>query len=403
MVFNKSIITRAMLCVALAASVSACSDDDPAPIYQITATEQLPAAGLTLKDVVINFTEINTGNVITVNSLSSINLPAGTYNIDGNAKATDADGVEKQLRTVAKNVVITETSKSIKLEWFFYNADNSFVFSEMYVSGTLNAKGSGGLLDVFFKIYNNTDEVLYADGLAICESQMLNTTSNKILTEASFPENNFTTQVVYVIPGKGTDVPVQPGESLLIVDQAIDWSAEMPAALDLRNADFEWYDEVTSGSVMDTDNPDVPNLDKWFSYSPTIWRVSIQCNRSYALVRFPQGMTAEQYLANYAGDYDYIGVTGKQMTASKCYRVPNDWIIDGVNMCIASKFTQAALSPQIDMSYTSIADEDLVTLRCSRKFVRKQAGTSPAGNVILQDTNDSANDFVIAYANEATN
>nr|MDE7386055.1 DUF4876 domain-containing protein [Muribaculaceae bacterium] len=347
--------------------------------------------------------EINTGAVVTVNSLSNINLPAGTYNIDGNAKATTADGVEKQLRTVAKNVVITETSKTIKLEWFFYNADNSLVFSELYVSGTLNAKGTGGLQDVYFKIYNNTDEVIYADGLALCESQMLNTTTNQIITEANFPENNFTTQVVYVIPGNGTDVPVQPGQSIKIVDQAINWSAEMPEALDHTDADFEWYDEVTSNSVKDTDNPDVPNLDKWFSYSATIWRVSIQCNRSYALVRFPQGMTAEQYLADYAGNYDYIGVTGKQMTATKCYLIPNEWIIDGVNMCIASKFNQAALSSKVDMSYTSIADEDLVTLRCSHMFVRKQAGVSPAGNIILQDTNDSANDFLIAKANQAIN
>lgn len=398
MVLNKSIITRAMICMALAGTVIACSDDDPAPVYEITATEQFPAAGLTLKDVVINFTEINTGSVVSVNSLSNINLPAGTYNIDGSATATNAEGFEKKLRTVAKNVVITDTSKSIKLEWFFYNADNSLVFSEMYVSGTLNAKGNNGLLDVYFKIYNNTDEVIYADGLALCESQMLNTTTNQIITEANFPENNFTTQVIYVIPGNGTDVPVQPGQSIKIVDQAINWAEEMPDALDHRDADFEWYDEVTSGSVMDTDNPDVPNLIKWFSYSPTIWRVSIQCNRSYALVRFPQGMTAEQYLDGYVGNYDYIGVTGKQMTATKCYLIPNEWIIDGVNLCITSKFNQAALSSAVDMSYTSIADEDLVTLRCSRMFVRKQAGVSPAGNIILQDTNDSANDFEIKKA-----
>ena len=151
--------------------------------------------------------------------------------------------------------------------------------------------------------------------------------------------------------------------------------------------------------MKDTDNPDVPNLDKWYSYSPTIWIASNQCNRSYALVRFPEGMTAEQYLAEYDGTYKYISsVTQKEMTGTKCYLVKYDWIIDGVNLCPVESWIQGALSTSVDASYAAISEAKTDKNRFGKKFVRKVAGVSAAGNTVLMDTNDSARDFEIVSA-----
>ena len=58
----------------------------------------------------------------------------------------------------------------------------------------------------------------------------------------------------------------------------------------------------------------------------------------------------------------------------------------------------ASLAPSIDKSYASIAVENTVANRTGKKFRRRQAGNSPAGNVILMDTNDSANDFEVVSA-----
>lgn len=400
MYFNKSIIKHIFVCSVLALGFTACSDDEPTPVYDVTFSENVPA-GYTIKSQTINFTEINTGSVTTVTGTSGLQLTAGTYNIDATATATGIEDnitVEKSLRAVAQNVVITATTHSVSLSWFFFNPDNSLVFSEIYVSGSLNATGKGALYDSFFRIYNNTDEVLYADGLAICESKLINATAITMITEANKPENNFTAQTIYVIPGNGTDVPVQPGQSIKIVDQAINWSEQVSNALDHCDADFEWYDEVTTGTIRDTDNHDVPNLNKWFSYSATIWLPSQQCNRSYALVRFPQGMTSEKYLTDYNGEYTYLSSTGKEMTGSKAYLIPNEWIIDGVNLCVAQDFKQASLAPSVDMSYASIAIENSVANRTGKKFVRRVSGKSPAGNTILMDTDDSKNDFEIVSA-----
>ncbi|MDE6692527.1 MAG: DUF4876 domain-containing protein, partial [Muribaculaceae bacterium] len=192
-------------------------------------------------------------------------------------------------------------------------------------------------------------------------------------------------------------VPVKPGESIKIVDQAIDWNAEVPGALNHTDADFEWYDESSNSKVVDTDNPAVPNLDKWFSYSPTIWIPSNQCNRSYALIRFPEGMTVDKFLAEQGGDYTYINAaTGTEMNGTKCYLIKYDWIIDGVNLCPTEKWIQGSLSAAVDIKYAAISEKNADKGRFGKKFARKVSGTSAKGNAVLQDTNDSSADFDIA-------
>ncbi|MBP3537613.1 MAG: DUF4876 domain-containing protein, partial [Muribaculaceae bacterium] len=392
---TKKFLNRVLLCTVLAAgfAMTSCSDDNDDPTYVVECVNNTPEglpAGYTVKSGTITYTELNTGAVTTFQLPQTATdvLPAGTYNVDAVMTVDLPDnGGERTLRAVAQQVVISATSQSVKLDWFFYNPNNTLVFGEIYFAGSLNATGKNGLYDTYFTIYNNTDEVQYADGIAIVESKFVNTSTDEILTEANLPQNNFTVQTVYVIPGSGKDVAIEPGKSIKIVDQAIDWSQEVAGALNHTDADFEWYDEVTTGSVRDTDNPQVPNLNKWFSYSATIWLPNMQCNKSYALVRMPAGMTAEKYLADYVGNYKYLSSTGKETNGTKAYLIPNSWILDGVNLCVAQDLKQTSLAPSVDMGIASIAIENSVANRTGKKFVRRTAGKSPAGNTILMDTN----------------
>ena len=385
-------------CMA-AGILASCSDDDVIPTYAVTFAYEVPAdlGTYSVEEGSLTLTELNTGKVtvIDLTATPAPQLAAGTYSYEGTMTVA-ADGIKRTLRTVGNQIEITSATSALRLDWFFYNPDNSLVFSEIFITGTLNAKGTSGLYDSYFRIYNNTDEVLYADGIALVESKLTNTDNNTIVTPEAQRSANFLAQTVYVIPGSGHDVPVLPGQSIKIVDQAINWDEQVSGALDHRDADFEWYDEVTTGSVRDTDNPEVPNLDKWFSYSPTIWLPSQQCNRSYALVRFPEGMTVESFLADYVGDYTYISsVTGKEMAGNKCYRIPLGWIIDGVNFCPTEVFTISSLDSSVDMSYAAISDVNSDKNRFGKMFVRRVSGTSSAGNVVLMDTDDSARDFEI--------
>lgn len=351
----------------------------------------------------LSLTELNSGTIYRVDlmQINGLEIPLGIYNYEGSAKVrvNDPTGLlplEKTLRVSGTDLTVN-TPAVLSLNWFFANPGGSLVFSEIYACGSPNATATNGLRDSYIRIYNNTDETIYADGLAICESAFVNARNStfEILTPANDRNINFTAATIWVIPGSGQEHPILPGESLKIVDQAIDWSAQVSGALNHTDADFEWYDD----NAQDTDNPSVPNLEKWYCYSNTIWIISNQCNRSYALVRFPEGMTAEKYLAEYHGKYDYIHTIGTQMTNEKAYLIPNEWILDGVNLGNDETYVIGALGKSIDISYASISPVDKDPNRFGKVFTRKTAATLSNGAPLLMDTNDSAADFSLLKAN----
>lgn len=397
-----------ILLMLLAVTVASCIDNEGgvADLHAVSVTSVFPSeipVGTPLLTGKLEYTELNTGEhgAQALPQYDAYRLPAGLYDIVATAtvRYANADGVEVE-RTLRATLPSQEIVGDCVLElpWFFYNTDSSLVFGEIYAAGSLNATSTGGVRDTYFTIYNNTDRVIYADGLGIVESAFVNSHVNtfEILTPANDRQKAFTGGTIWVIPGSGTDHPIAPGESLKIVDQAIDWSAEVAGAMNHTDAAFEWVDD----HAQDTDNPMVPNLDKWYCYSLTIWIMSNQCNRSYALVRFPEGMTAEQYLNDYHGGYDYISSIGTQMHNDKAYLIPNEWIIDGVNLSVPEIWVFGALGDAVDMSYAAISPLNRDPERFGRCFVRKVASTMADGRKILMDTNDSAADFEVVRQNE---
>lgn len=110
----------------------------------------------------------------------------------------------------------------------------------------------------------------------------------------------------------------------------------------------------------------------------------------------PQDMTVEKYLADYKGAYDYEhSSTHKQMHKEKAMLIPNEWILDGVNLGDAENFVQGALSVAIDASYGCISSKGQDPARFGKAFVRKTQ-MKLAGHDVLQDTDDSAADFIIS-------
>ncbi|MEI3420939.1 MAG: DUF4876 domain-containing protein [Butyricimonas faecihominis] len=113
-------------------------------------------------------------------------------------------------------------------------------------------------------------------------------------------------QCVYAIPGNGKDYPVQPGESLLICDKAIDHREANSNSFDLRNANFEWFDD--NDKNPDIDNPQVTNLDKIYSYTKTTWSLHNQGLCAYAIARLQ--VDKETFLKDYRYKATYINVIG---------------------------------------------------------------------------------------------
>lgn len=403
-----------LLCVT---AIASCSSDD-GPSVDTTPTDlkimfQLPdgyADDATLTDLSITLTDINTQRKTTFNGNAAEDLsitlkavPGGYYRIDATGKLNyrNKDLVGKQVDVLAysEGIILTREAPIAALKLQVTSqpeadpadiAYRGFVLGEIFCAGTANRQGSYYYADKYFVIYNNTDHVLYADSLVIAESDFL-TTMKQEYTPDIMP-TDMAVSAMYMIPGSGHDVPVQPGGKLLVVDNAVNHTVANPNSWDMTKADYEWYDESTNPQFTDIDNPNVPNLERIYSSTLTLWSPHSQGFKSYALAR----MHADRktFLTDYMYDYTYhlVGQTGEADMTGSAYRLPNSWILDAVNMSVPALFQWIVTSPTLDKGYTYCADFGWDDSRYG-KSVRRKVKAMDGTRAILQDTNNSTDDF----------
>lgn len=403
-----------LLCVT---AIASCSSDD-GPSVDTTPTDlkimfQLPdgyADDATLTDLSITLTDINTQRKTTFNGNAAEDLsitlkavPGGYYRIDATGKLNyrNKDLVGKQVDVLAysEGMILTKEAPVATLKLQVTSqpeadpadiAYRGFVLGEIFCAGTANRQGNYYYADKYFVIYNNTDHVLYADSLVIAESDFL-TTMKQEYTPDIMP-TDMAVSAMYMIPGSGHDVPVQPGGKLLVVDNAVNHTVANPNSWDMTKADYEWYDESTNPQFTDIDNPNVPNLERIYSSTLTLWSPHSQGFKSYALAR----MHADRktFLTDYMYDYTYhlVGQTDEADMTGSAYRLPNSWILDAVNMSVPALFQWIVTSPTLDKGYTYCADFGWDDSRYG-KSVRRKVKAMDGTRAILQDTNNSTDDF----------
>ena len=246
-----------------------------------------------------------------------------------------------------------------------------------------------------------------ANGLVIAESTFA--TSMKYDYTPNIMEEASAVSAIYRIPTDGEKYEVQPGESILICDKAInhtvtsgkpfdpekpDASKGNPNSFDLTKADFEWYDESTNNTT-DTDNPDVTNLEKIYCYTASVWMLNQQGNKSYILARLDDDISKDDYLGKYKYDYTYIiPSNGKEMKGSS-YKIPNKWVIDAVTLASKDKWKWNTISSTLDAGNASCSVNSADKNHFGKSIRRKKL-TTENGRVIFKDTNNSSLDFEIS-------
>lgn len=394
----KKLIYMLAAAALVSASAVSCSDektDDPVEPVTVSSSMRL-----------------NGGNVL-------VNVPEADFDVSIPDEASSWVGVneaETEGRTlvleVAKNetgaerqttVTVTRKGRSDLLATVTIKQSNvaakngEFVIEEIYFTGTaLPETGSPDKYqgDQYIKIRNNTDEDLYADGmLLILQSSVLSNMEGEIPAAVDFREEYCAGQAFYAIPGSGRDVPVKAGESLIIVNNAQNHLESNPDSWDATTADFEWYDESSNENFLDTDNPAVPNLDKWYAQTLTVHRLHNRGAYGIAIAMPPAGTTGEQFLQDHpiGDEYYYIfhSPNGSDYeTPIKGYFVPNEWVLDAVNTGGRNTFGMAPWGTSLDAGYTWCGTEDSDPDRFNKSVIRK---TGADGKLV--DTNNSSNDF----------
>ncbi|MDR6371104.1 hypothetical protein J2795_001850 [Chryseobacterium bernardetii] len=392
-------VLRTLFVLWAAFAITACSSDsNEAPEAKTSLKLELkvvsdPIQVKEYKNISIIFKELNSGFTITQElkntNVLQVVLPSGTYNItaEGSIMYGDNSGsVEAKVAGVQNGIVINgnETSKTLDLSLKSGNSSD-LILEEVFFTGTKTPEGAMYFGDQYFKITNNTDKTLYADGMLLIQSSFM--TNEKQDYSPNIMGTVLSAGAIIRIPGNGTMYPVKAGESIIIAEDAINHKDFNPSSINLSNASFQIFTEDSD----DIDNPAVPKMVNVFEKMV----IHTQGYYAYALARMPQGMTTEALIAQNSYTYTYnLTINGDVYPMDgTAVKIPNEWITDAVNLSVQDSFQWLVTSPSLDTGWTSVTTFDGDKNRFGKAVRRKVTGKTMEGKNILKDTNNSTTDF----------
>lgn len=394
---NKKLVILSMALLSFCGTtLTSCSSDDPIEgTVNQTGVLRVNLHGKDIKDVSemhIEFLEINTGKKtkITMEDLTQdFEIAKGSYKIttDGKVVLNSSDIIQAG---GSSSVDLIQDNQSISIELFIKSFSEDFIVEEVFFTGVTTLEGKAYVSGKYFKLTNNTDKTLSTAGLLICQSEFITTNNNHVTPEIK--ETDFSVKAILMIP-QSSSKEVAPGDFIVIADMATNHKKDNIPAYDLSAADYE-YPNLDNPALGDVDNPAVPNAQVIYStLNFNMFLVHNRGSESYALARFPQDTSLQDWLAGYTYSYEYENAAGKVTTKTAKY-IPNSWIIDGLNAAPIEGWEHNALGNSIDNGYTGVGVLNPDPNRYGKSVRRKVIGTMENGKNIYKDTNNSTEDFV---------
>lgn len=367
--------------------------EDAGVAQQLGWSSGIPGAEVSVSEagvqgaVVRKFTSTATGTV----SISA--LQSGTYHVSVRRLFTAAETSKLATGTgavafVGESDVGVSSSSGSKTIQVPASYRRSLVISEWSFTPR-NIPGSGTyLFGGFLEAYNNSDTTIYLDGVLVAKalSVSFETPSAVAPCDLLAPYSNdpggLWSTYLAAFPGSGANYPLRPGENVVLAEDAIDHSVVFPGFIDLSMANFEFV-----GSA-DVDNPAVPNM----------------VDYSLREAQFGHGMflgASLSSVAALAGRVDPASFMKAKLPPNgiEYYRLPLERILDvfGTSttwfalqqppITTCSQLVNAAMDRQYGFFLVEAPDDYLISV--SRKILM----TLPNGQLVLQHTRTSANDF----------
>lgn len=380
---------KKLLCFVLPLAVAmlvSCTKSDSNTTYTATVTVSYPDTYIQQQAVGADVSIKNTTTGVTYTGVVGSdgtaviqNVEPGAYTVTSSIsldaqQAKEVSGIEISvgLRAV-KNVEIygvESASFAMVLEPY---SQGSLVIGQVYYQGCKTPSGANYKADQFIEIYNNSDQVVYLDGLFI--SDIWGNPSGTTPTEFQSDNSNVYASTVWQIPGTGQDYPLEAGKSIVIAQTALNHLEQNANSIDLSSSKFETYVEKQNGTDVDVAESINLNL-KYFTF------------------------LGYDYYLNMNGPAIVIWRTDNFDALAKCLRpgttstalyiqIPNSLVIDGVEILAdASCSGLKRLNTPIDATFAYGQG-----LYSGYTMKRKVANTTDDGRKVLQDSNSSADDF----------
>lgn len=248
----------------------------------------------------------------------------------------------------------------------------SLVISKIYYAGSKDLNNKNYTAGKYIEFYNNSDEEIDIAGMYI---GLVETESTPAYMLGTTPDYIYLKQI-FRFPDNGK-TKLQPGETVLVVNSAINHSESAPREADLTNADFEVKD------IKNNNNPDTPGLDLIYTAYASI--TSMNMVAFCSVVLFDTDEDVETWERVYAQGKD---------SGNRFVKAPVKYITDGVE-CLKYKTTGVDVSSKrlydyIDAGYTNI---EATTGYNGQVIYRKKQSDNTSETIKLVDTNNSSNDF----------
>lgn len=399
----KKIFNYAMMSfVAVAALVITAScgdDDDKVKNYDVTVSVALPD-GYSFSDledlnVVLTSEKGKEYTVAMTAASQTVNVVEGMYSITASGKVkgenyTYLTGASNQQPVYQNTALTIGLAKVIQ---------SPLVFKRLYINGGYKYY----MKDSYFEIVNNSDEVQYLDRLILTSPMNFSKPTPWQEAGAEYAKLYPCGQgSVVMFPGNGTDYPIQPGQSVIVANNATNHTVEgVPTdeeditegvvSPDLSTADWEIYLDYNQN---DTDYPNTPNLLTIFHNNAYMFAFGLGVSgRGYVLARLPENLSVEQFVDE---DGQYVMYEpNSQSTYMNYLVVPSDWVLDAVEV-VASDDSDDEYIPLF------LVKDDAHGVKgnpmYSGKAIQRKVARTAGDRVYYLDTNNSANDFEIGIS-----
>jgi hypothetical protein len=254
------------------------------------------------------------------------------------------------------------------------------VIKEVYYTGSKTPSGGNYFSDQFVEIYNNATDTVFLDGLLIGDafgnSGQINPAS--LPTPYQDDQSSVHLSSIWRVPGTGTQHPLAPGASIIIAQDGInhrtDPNGNALSPVDLGTANWETFNARDDG--RDLDAPAVPNLARIIHRGGFDWLITV-FGPGVVIFRAPDVAALDTVLA-------------PGSTATYRTRVPNALVIDAFEaLQNGASGPYKRLPAAIDAGFV-FAGGTYTSQSARRKVARVVNGRR-----VLQDTNNSTNDFEI--------
>ncbi len=362
-------------------------EDDGATLYDVNVEVVYPEgynydtrAGIpvTMSNMI---TGIDSRHETNEQGIASFAVEGGSYNITSSFETEDF-----AFNGILENQSVEEDGRQFQVELNAVAKEGGLVISEVFFAGSTTPEETNYNNDVYIELYNNSDEVVYIDGLCIgIHAQNSVNPSQWIDTEGNMLDRIPITFQSWMFPGTGEDYPVEPRETVVLANVAMNHQADTlnpNSPADLSNADFEAYVEHARGTP---DNVNVPNMIEIYTTSPAMnnWVLDVN-GRAIITWRLPTGLDWESFVEN-PDNFMQNPATG---AGFNMLMVHKDWVVDAVDIVRPEEDRRNKQLPvEVDAGFVWNPEG-------RGHSVRRKVEQIIDGHVFLRNTNNSSEDWI---------